>query len=540
MRKLRSLLRRLTGPRGRRALALLSVAGLWAWWFWMPPGPRVEWEMPAEAGQMLLLAPDGHTLVDWRERSGPIVLRDVASGRERLRLFTDDPVSDHLHFAPDGSWLIAKDGRKSLRIVSTVDGSDLATFPADDRGNGLVTSWDVAIEPDERGVVLYRPAKQELHVWDAATKRVRLVVPDAFSAAALSPDGRLFAVVAAPGPGVGDVMGTLSLLCSSVPALPTNAIVAPVPNWLIYSRPQILRILDATTGRELARQAFPFSVEFPPHLSADGQRLVWVLLEPLYGCVVQVWDFAAGTPPVTIATCPRLECADAEFTADSRSLALLTRGGVRMWDLAQNPPREQFLRYAVGGFNGIEQPSAVLGGDHDRWLPARRFLWPGPSFDELELWPTGDRNQRIVFRLGEKLPQIPDYAFSADGTTLAVLTDPDQSEVTAWFSEHLGYPENVPMRYRVHLFDARTGAKRGVLSDATYADDYKLLGFSPDGQTLWTGERRHPVIFVVRGWAINSGGPPAWLLIATAVAFLLVIAEWRRGRRRSPSIVLKS
>src|SRR5436309_3511719 len=106
MRLARSILRRLTGPLGRRSLALLFVAGLWAWWLWGPVTPQSSWATrPPPEGYDLSshLTGGGRFAVYWAskipahatgfvidERLGPISIRDLATGRERLSLFADD------------------------------------------------------------------------------------------------------------------------------------------------------------------------------------------------------------------------------------------------------------------------------------------------------------------------------------------------------------------------------------------------------------------------------------------------------------------
>jgi len=62
---------------------------------------------------------------------------------------------------------------------------------------------------------------------------------------------------------------------------------------------------------------------------------------------------------------------------------------------------------------------------------------------------------------------------------------------------------------------------------------------------VWTGEYlctlngvpTQPHTFVLRGWDVNPGGPPAWLFAVTAAGLLLVVADWRRGRKHAPRIV---
>src|SRR5262245_13955011 len=104
---LRSALRRLTGPRGRRCLLLSFVAGVWAWWFWRPVTPQSSWTIPPPPEGYETSThgtAGGRFVVHWAsklpahstgffvdERLGPISIRDLATGRERLSIFADDP-----------------------------------------------------------------------------------------------------------------------------------------------------------------------------------------------------------------------------------------------------------------------------------------------------------------------------------------------------------------------------------------------------------------------------------------------------------------
>jgi hypothetical protein len=427
----------------------------------------------------------------------------VDTGQERLRLFADDLQANLPWFAPDGSWMIARDGGRALRILDAADGRELAAFPADESPGKPAAEWEVPIAPDEREVLLLRPLKQELHIWDVRTKRVRLVVPNVAAVSALSRDGQLLAVVLVP---------------------PAGAEVS--------SDKQTLAVLDATTGRELARQSVRFSHSSRPDFSPNRDRLVQVVAYP--GWVdaenaVQIWDFTAGSRPVTIAKYAM--CGDAEFTSDGRGIAVRTHDGVRLLDLSQTPPRKHIVSFdsvTVGS------PSDILTS----WCYSRsprKFLWPGPSSDALEMWETCDPHERTVFQLGDREGSYPQCVFSTDGGELAVLTGPHESAVAVWLREHLGYPKDVLSWYQAHVFDARTGTERLKFS----LELGKLLGFSSDGQTLWTiGYRPNPAHQAVvsgtakiDGWATASTWPPIWLLLVTGVCPLLIQADWRRSPR---------
>lgn len=536
---LRSMFLRLTGPCGRRSLLLLFVAGLWAWWLQAPPRPRVEWEMPTARPSRFSLSPDGRTLIEVpavahpgeMRHGGPIVLRDVATGQERLRLFGDDPKAEFSHVAPDGSWLIVRDSRNTLLIVDTTDGRQLAAFPAEKQGEAPVGWWHVAVDPDDHGVLLKCPWINELRIWDAHTRSVRLVVTDASRCAGLSPDGRLIAVVK-----VHDRGTMLSALLFPYFSLAFNALLTPRSVDVYYSLPETVVVIDTTTGRELARHTLSSAdhTTFYARFSPDGRRLVWKLRPSLPEALVQVWDFMAGTPPVTIVSASSDFWVYADFTSDGR-VAVGTIEGISVWDLEPAPTRRPIVSFPTG-------PPGTSGPNFFADLPGR-FLLCGVALDALQLWQINSAERPIAFRLREA-SDPPPSALSADGATFAVMTGPSQSEVVEWLHDHINFPRLVPQRFLVHLFDAQTGAERIVFSQTCDTNDYYLLGFSPDGLTLWTGESRcalngvptQPYAIVVRGWAVNRSGPPTWLFAVTAVAFLFVVADWRRGRKRAASI----
>src|SRR5262249_48668629 len=61
---LRSLLRRLTGPLGRRLFFVLLVAGAWFRWAYLPPRPLIAWDRPTDRLiDHAIFAPDGMTFL---------------------------------------------------------------------------------------------------------------------------------------------------------------------------------------------------------------------------------------------------------------------------------------------------------------------------------------------------------------------------------------------------------------------------------------------------------------------------------------------
>src|SRR5437660_4368430 len=78
---LRLVSRPLTGPLGRRSVALLLLAGLWAWWRWGPVRPSVDWRLPRDEVNDLRLTPDGTLAIG---RTGErLRVWDLANRQER-------------------------------------------------------------------------------------------------------------------------------------------------------------------------------------------------------------------------------------------------------------------------------------------------------------------------------------------------------------------------------------------------------------------------------------------------------------------------
>jgi hypothetical protein len=83
--------------------------------------------------------------------------------------------------------------------------------------------------------------------------------------------------------------------------------------------------------------------------------------------------------------------------------------------------------------------------------------------------------------------------------------------------------------YVIQMFDTRSGAERAYYTQS--GEFGRLLGFSPDGRTLWT-EMNDAGTVTICGWDTVSPGPPVWLPVTTGFGLLVIIADWRRGRRQ--------
>jgi WD40 repeat protein len=525
----RSLFRRLTGPTGRRLIVLLVVVCLWIGWVYAPTWPIVTWRRPeGKPIQQVLLSPNGSCFLaleyihSWH-------LLSLADGRELAA--SDDPTCDWLdsRFGPDGSWLAMQDPSGVISLRDTADGrTRLELLPpggrSPDRASAMRRSF--AISPDGRVLAVQRDDgwPKVLQLWDVATGRALGTVDRAGQPFVFAPDGRTLAAV----------------------------------HFGEEGDPIKLKLWDVASGRELARFgdiafARPGAVAFSP----DGRRLAAGLR--LAGGIpgprpkdVTIWDRPADKVAVTLPVeAPTYQVpfwfdhAGLEFGPDGRFLVARTRGTGLFWDLAADPPRcrDDLLADTrrSPGPGAPDYPTPVAYPYPLFTKDGMRFLVPGPEphtfviYDAAALTPlatVGPGPSGPAGRIGE-WSNAP--VLSADGRRLAIGANTyftPMTRVEAWLTQMLGRPVFFPGRHgEVRLYDLATGADAGRLPA-----DGRVLGFAPDGRTLWTYAEKpgaafnQPVLEVCQ-WAVPTGRPPAWLFTVTGVGLLLIAADWRRGRR---------
>jgi hypothetical protein len=167
--------------------------------------------------------------------------------------------------------------------------------------------------------------------------------------------------------------------------------------------------------------------------------------------------------------------------------------------------------------------------------------------DEIHFWDSATSGVRLVVRVAggpNGVTGLWSAVRSPDRRKLAA-TCGERTTIMVWdaatggelgrqhVSRLLGAdPTFSPDGRNIQMFDARSGSERACYVQR--GEFGRLLGFSPDGRTLWTeGHERGTVN--IRGWDVTPAGPPTWLLALTPVGLVFVIADYWRGRRRSGS-----
>ncbi|MGL4551487.1 MAG: WD40 repeat domain-containing protein, partial [Gemmataceae bacterium] len=182
---------------------------------WNPPSHTFRaWSVPdgkpvpgldaltASVRYVFSLSPDGRTMLalagDWNSAGTPLLV-EVDTGK------TLDPLPDvpegmtALRFSADGKWVIgAGGGTKMVTETVPVATTERRTKKGPD---GKEVSEDVTVTKHVSVCKMVVSGPSELRVWDAATRRLRAVLPGCGTgdAADVSPDGQLLAVACAGG-----------------------------------------------------------------------------------------------------------------------------------------------------------------------------------------------------------------------------------------------------------------------------------------------------------------------------------------------------
>ncbi len=520
---------------GRRVLLTMAVVAMWIAWAVIPASPAVSWSCAAGEPDGFELTPDGGTIVHTAGLSyGEIVsmpsfmsryihlpsrICDAVTGRQRFELFTHEGMGARIAgFAPDGSWLfVDQEADNTARLLDATDGRELARFPGETHW-----AWWIKRSPDGRELAMVPPRGSEVRLWDIATRRVRLVLPEARQVAAYSPDGRRLAT------GWWD----------------------HPEEWASPDRRRTLRIRDVATGHELARRDFPVVASVNFEFSPDGRWLatlseslrpnknrdVSMHFEPFapetsVPGTLTLWDVNTDTLTKLVEFQDASRIGGIAFSPDGRCLALRARNGPQFWDLSASPP----------ALWSVHTPLNSASDRYPYFIPRTdRIVFSDDDPTILNMWSTADKNRRQAVCRLRAADLSPNYTTTADGSTLAVLLrgyTPIHLRV-AELLKHVGIQITLHRQCLVQLFDTETGAERSVFDQEREA---QLLGFSPDGAMLWTSAfvpesaDGHGVA-TIRGWAVKSPGPPIWLLAATAVGIIALVLDWHRSRRRAAKV----
>jgi WD40 repeat protein len=339
-----------------------------------------------------------------QEDNRRVGLWDVNTGERYAEVWVEDDLEFGYPVAvsPDGKTLalVSRDGRISVRELP--EGKERCKLPAIS-DNPWEHHFFPVFSPDGRTLVTAGP--ESLFFWDAAEGRLRREVGGGWERVAFSADGKY-------------------LVCAG----------------------DEIRLLDATTFKEIRRFEKDGAYAYALSLSADGRRLVTGTASG-----VGLWDTATGRR-LNAGPGHQLSVTRLAFAPDGGSLVSGgTDGVVCVWDLTTRRPRYTF----PGHFNEVTSLAVSPDG-------ATLATGEGGGCicleAQLRLWDL--RRGRLLRQFTGHLNGICDLAFSPDGQSLASA----------------GHDA----RFRV--WDVATGRRRFQVRGTDH--HLRRVAFSPDGRTV--------------------------------------------------------
>jgi WD40 repeat protein/serine/threonine protein kinase len=334
---------------------------------------------------------------------------------------------------------------------------------AGDYGPGLLWLARVLDAAPTRDRGLRRSARLLLGGWGEQLRLPNAVIPlgDEIEAAALSPDGRLYA--AAIGSRV--ILRAVDASDGCCPPLlhggPVTAVTfSPDGGTLLTaSADGTARLWDVTTGQPRGEPLRHKGAVAVVIFGSNGK----VVLSAGAGGEARLWDAVTGQP-----RSEWLEhgsaIASAALSPDCGSIATGGVDGIlRVWDVSTG--KDKFG--ALCRTPGVQAIAFSPGGD---------VLAASSADNETRLWDVA--SGRLLHRLGEHTAPVRALAFSPDGKTLATGSD-DR---------------------RAILWDVSNGAPRARL---LHRETVRQVIFSPGGKALATGSGD----YTARLWAADNGRP---------------------------------
>ncbi len=411
--------------------------------------------------KVLAFSPDGRLLAATEEDK--VRLFEVSTGRELCRRGGHAYFAEGVAFSPDGNLLASGDRGDTVHLWEVPTGKVVRKL----KGHGGLV---VGFSPDGKGVISSRP--DGCYLLDVATGKVllrwggKVHLTAGLPAAALSPDGKLFA--------------------------------------LVGNDPQV-RLYDAATGKELRVFALGQQHVMPPGqcvaFSPDGKLLA--ATEQMSN-TVYAWDVATGKQLLRFQA-GRVWAGQLAFSPDGKTLAVGAWNRIRLYDTASGKEVLPFGPF-VGHEDTVWQfafspDGGTLAslGDKDDWL----LLWDpvtGKEVRQLDLVgadaiaysPDGKAvaaaGKGGVVRAWEPATGKVLRNWSRDGQNFRAITFSAENHLLA-----VGEREN-----DLVLWDVTTGEARWRRR-VRYSTDGPR--FSSDGRALVYADDRGPVHI----WEAESG-----------------------------------
>jgi WD40 repeat protein len=457
----------------------------------------------------------------WEKETDPgvgmIRILDATTGKEVRRFERGQERSDYnsLAFTPDGKILISFNGSGIVRLEEVATGTELLRhkFPGD-------VMADLTVSTDGKVLaVATGPNTRKVFVWEwqeGKEPREIKVPPRGAYKVAFSPDGKMLATGDDVENGIRlwDVASgqLLRRLGDRTDSDRSQVCFSPDGRYLAgtSSRQKALILWDPKTGKEVRRMAGLRVGASSPVFSADSKRLA-----AIGDGVVRVWDVATGKDLVPDETAHRHAPSFVTVLADGTAITGGDDGTVRLWDSATGKQRRK-IEVAP------EWVRAVAVSPDGRWLATSEL----GDKHAVRLWDLG--TGREVYRLA---------GHGRLGGHRALAFTPDSKQLASWGDDMYLRLWDVQKGKAILEHEVRPdgGLMPHEREGGRHLRDFASEGvFSRDAGLLMLGGNPFFVFEVKSGKQLrkipHEGGHTLGMRVSPDGKYLLV-CSWGRGRQ---------
>lgn len=430
--------------------------------------------------QTFAVSPDGHWMVS-RGADKKLTLHDLTQGRAPQILSDGKDFAGRAFFSPAGTQLAAIERQGNIKLWETANWRESLTFPVSAKPFEMRWLPDGKEGQDGNRLVTGND-DGEICLWDTTSGRLlrRWVAHhEAIMAVACSPDGQWLATR-----GRSDIkiwQAAAGRLIKTIPVKSVDILLefSPDGNWLISPEPTELKIWAVGSWQETAVLKGAMNVFTSAAFSRDGHFLATASRDRN----MRLWETGTWSARGTLRGHDSLISGLALLPGNDRLLSAGLDGVIKLWDITDE--LRQVSLIPPGRFLYRRGPTNASFSLDVAFSPDTTRIASGiGSYDTRGEYSPGQEAKVWDAVTGHELLQLP-----ADAAPYRiVIFSPDGQTLATGGDDQT-----------VRLWNAATGAELRVLrghSDVVYA-----LAFSPDGKWLASGSGDQ----TVKVWETASG-----------------------------------